>query len=291
MHMASWQAKRAVLEKFFNFDILTKFTLFSNVIRTFYVFAVAVAFHPGWINPNVSEALPASVASLESSVQNLSTTVSKNYQTQSSSLSSNVQLLNSAISQIERNLTSNVDNLSEAIIKVKTDLTDALQLSVKGWIFNGVCFYRVSFSYRSFKSAQSECALHGANLASIHHADELAFVEQIIRVRFPGFNQVWLGANDRNSEGNWTWLDGTAMDYINWNAGEPNGGVWENCMENVLGHGWNDNYCHHSRGYVCKKCFWPSHCCALSRQDCTRSKYHLALIVPVTLSVFSVWLS
>ena len=91
-------------------------------------------------------------------------------------------------------------------------------------------------------------------MASIHLAEEMAFVEQIIRVWFSGHNQVWLGGDDQSSEGNWRWLDGTSMNYKKWISGEPNGGRGENCIENVLGRGWNDLACGATRGYVCKKC-------------------------------------
>ncbi len=30
---------------------------------------------------------------------------------------------------------------------------------------------------------------------------------------------VWIGANDMNVEGGWEWSDGTAFNYLNWNAG------------------------------------------------------------------------
>ena len=186
----------------------------------------------------------------------MSETVNKNFQMQTSSFSSDVKGLNTTISQIQQDLSSDVNNISAAINEVKTDLSSdrALQLSRKGWYFNGVCFYKAIFAYRIYSSAQSDCISQGAHLASIHSAEEMAFVEQIVRVKFPGYADFWLGADDLSSEGIWKWLDGTPMNYLKWNSGEPNNGRIENCLEHLLGRGWNDRGCSTIRGYVCKNC-------------------------------------
>lgn len=38
------------------------------------------------------------------------------------------------------------------------------------------------------------------------------------------FNYLWIGATDKDLEGDWRWIDGTRVSdsYSNWNAGEPN---------------------------------------------------------------------
>ena len=53
---------------------------------------------------------------------------------------------------------------------------------------------------------------------------------------------VWLGLSDADDEGEWYWVDGTSLDYENWNGGEPNGGTGEN-HGNIWkdNGGWNDN--------------------------------------------------
>lgn len=33
---------------------------------------------------------------------------------------------------------------------------------------------------------------------------------------------VWIGLNDRDSEGRFTWADGTQVLYTNWDTNEPN---------------------------------------------------------------------
>ena len=67
---------------------------------------------------------------------------------------------------------------------------------------------------------------------------------------------VWLGATDLHSEGNWSWLDQTPMDYVRWGPGQPNNrGVGQHCMRKEgadLGK-WDDSYCSLFFPYLCKK--------------------------------------
>ena len=35
-------------------------------------------------------------------------------------------------------------------------------------------------------------------------------------------NRYWLGANDRQAEGQWVWVDGTPLIFSKWAPGEPN---------------------------------------------------------------------
>jgi hypothetical protein len=61
-----------------------------------------------------------------------------------------------------------------------------------------------------------------------------------------GHNQaVWIGINDRSIENSYVNTDGSKMDWLNWNKGEPNDmNHNEDCVEfhTYDGH-WNDNKC------------------------------------------------
>ncbi|KAF4111784.1 hypothetical protein G5714_006579 [Onychostoma macrolepis] len=66
------------------------------------------------------------------------------------------------------------------------------------------------------------------------------------------FSQAnWITAE----EGGWLWSDGTAYDYANWCADEPNNINVENCGEIswTSDRCWNDAGCSASVGYVCAK--------------------------------------
>ena len=55
------------------------------------------------------------------------------------------------------------------------------------------------------------------------------------------------GGTDETIEGNWQWITGEAWSYTNWNAGEPNGGTGENCIEYQDNEQWNDESCNSER--------------------------------------------
>lgn len=54
--------------------------------------------------------------------------------------------------------------------------------------------------------------------------------------------------------GEWLWLDNTAVNFVNWNVGEPSPQQNEHCVEMYANSGyWNNIYCSSYKGYVCKK--------------------------------------
>lgn len=66
--------------------------------------------------------------------------------------------------------------------------------------------------------------------------------------------QAWLGGNDIDNEGDWTWTSGETFGYTNWNTGEPNN---VNNEDHMLGwwsgDRWNDcsdNNCTNVRKFV-----------------------------------------
>ena len=80
------------------------------------------------------------------------------------------------------------------------------------------------------------------HLATVTSAEEDNFlVTNFSRIR-PEY--VWLGATDEASEGNWQWITGEPWNYTNWDSGEPNGGVYENCLDySDASINWNDESC------------------------------------------------
>ena len=44
-----------------------------------------------------------------------------------------------------------------------------------------------------------------------------------------GIGDLWVGYSDTDSEGLFTWIDGTVGGYNRFQSGEPNGGTNENC--------------------------------------------------------------
>ncbi|XP_053174061.1 galactose-specific lectin nattectin-like [Scomber japonicus] len=124
-----------------------------------------------------------------------------------------------------------------------------------GWTqFGSRCFvfYRRT---RAWTDAEHFCISIGGNLASIHSADENAFLSDLV-LRVSGHrHHTWIGGYDAVKEGTWLWSDGSKFSYFRWYVREPNNlGGKEHCIEmNFGGLYWNDLPCTHGRSFVCGK--------------------------------------
>ena len=56
-------------------------------------------------------------------------------------------------------------------------------------------------------------------------------------------SRCWIGLNDRDNEGTFTWADGTEVTYTRWNSGEPNNVGNEDCTHKHNNGYWNDRSC------------------------------------------------
>ena len=73
--------------------------------------------------------------------------------------------------------------------------------------------------------ATAFCTEHYAGLASIHSPAEAAHAAQSCSFYSAAENApvgCWIGLTDEASEGGFVWMDGSAVDFVDWNAGEPN---------------------------------------------------------------------
>jgi len=62
-----------------------------------------------------------------------------------------------------------------------------------------------------------------AQPASIHSEDETAVLTQLILESGTTKPFPWTGLTLEAENGNWTWLDGSAVDFLNWEDGRPRG--------------------------------------------------------------------
>uniref|UniRef100_UPI0037E939DF type-2 ice-structuring protein-like n=1 Tax=Semicossyphus pulcher TaxID=241346 RepID=UPI0037E939DF len=116
------------------------------------------------------------------------------------------------------------------------------------------CFLYVPRSM-SWASAEKNCQSLGANLASVHKAEEYHGIKKMIADRTHGHPQAWLGGSDSEEEGVWFWSDGTPFSFSYWCRGEPNNRLKQHCLQ--MNHGddkcWDDDKCHHGLPSVCAK--------------------------------------
>eukprot|EP00961_Rhodomonas_salina_P019557 263361-Rhodomonas_salina.1 len=114
------------------------------------------------------------------------------------------------------------------------------------------CFYSPKDETATWTDAEAFCVELGGHLASIISEGDQALVQQLaINVG----STVWIGFNDKTTEGTFAWSDVSAAEYTNWNGGEPNDfGNGEDCTEfRSEGGRWNDNSCERTFHFVCSK--------------------------------------
>ncbi|XP_072281085.1 tetranectin-like protein [Pyxicephalus adspersus] len=101
-----------------------------------------------------------------------------------------------------------------------------------------------------FATALAVCERYGGILPSPENSAEDSMIYKLSKkTGRTGF----LGINDRNTEGKYVHYDGRSSVLKNWNAGEPNGGRAENCIQHVDPHGkWIDIPCSWEKHVVCE---------------------------------------
>ncbi len=100
---------------------------------------------------------------------------------------------------------------------------------------NGHTYYRLSFS--NWSCAEARARTLGGHLASINDAAENEFIRSTF---VTGSIAAAFGLNDYTTEGTFTNINGDAVSYTNWNAGEPNNSGDEDFAVMYNTGGWND---------------------------------------------------
>ncbi|ROT63784.1 mannose receptor [Penaeus vannamei] len=119
-------------------------------------------------------------------------------------------------------------------------------MTSSGWEINELSCYLVVEDVASWTDAKGNCTDLGGVLASITSEDEQAFVSGLLN------SSAWIGLSDQETEGEFTWEDGSPFNYDSWEEGEPNNsymyltlGVGEDCVEMKKEYDfrWNDELC------------------------------------------------
>ena len=99
--------------------------------------------------------------------------------------------------------------------------------------------------------AQSSCAIWGGDLTSITTERENNYLNTLIT----SVSNCWIGLNDRDVEGMYTWIDGTTVSYTNWTS-TPSDNTNSNCVQiNDTGNGmWESVSCGITlNAFLCKR--------------------------------------
>uniref|UniRef100_A0A3P9LTA8 Mannose receptor, C type 1b n=1 Tax=Oryzias latipes TaxID=8090 RepID=A0A3P9LTA8_ORYLA len=121
------------------------------------------------------------------------------------------------------------------------------------WIsYNGRC-YQLYRSQKTWSDAQLTCRKEEGDLVSIHNVEEQSFI--FSELGYVPTDELWIGLNDRTTEGLFDWSDQSAVRFTSWEFGKP--GVQENQEDCVLIRGqkgnWADSVCEEKHGFICMK--------------------------------------
>lgn len=115
---------------------------------------------------------------------------------------------------------------------------------------DGQSCYRIETQLAAWLAARDACRQWGGDLVKLETLAE----EQFLLPRIE--NDVWIGVNDRETEGAYEWADGEPVSRFNWSEGQPdNFQGQENCAEiRQIDQLWNDRPCGGDpQGYVCER--------------------------------------
>jgi len=115
-------------------------------------------------------------------------------------------------------------------------------------------YYKLSDNKLSWTAAKQSCESLGATLA----IDDTIMTHEALKTVMGEGDWVWLGATDELKEGEWRYMNGKKLSVDYWLAGQPNGGLQQNCMGmrgTPYGSNkwkWGDGLCTDSIRYVCQ---------------------------------------
>ncbi|XP_062425038.1 macrophage mannose receptor 1-like [Rhea pennata] len=123
----------------------------------------------------------------------------------------------------------------------------------RAWIpFRGHCYYVHTTSEESWPDASMACIQMGASLVSIEDSAEMNFILLYLSTIASDFRKFWIGLF-KNIDGEWAWTDSSAVDFVNWEKGEPTTLLEEHCVDmDITSGAWRNFYCSVDQNFICK---------------------------------------
>ena len=106
--------------------------------------------------------------------------------------------------------------------------------------FGEVLFQLVEGSF-TWDEAKADAELRGGRLAIIDTPEKNSEVMSLDG-NWGQFSAAFIGLTDRDTEGEWKWIDGSPLTWSNWKGGEPNDAGGEDIAAIVKNEGWNDEW-------------------------------------------------
>ncbi|KAF3698790.1 Macrophage mannose receptor 1 [Channa argus] len=121
------------------------------------------------------------------------------------------------------------------------------------WIpYNGHCFHLQRIP-KTWSDAQKACRTEHGDLVSIRNVEDQGFV--VSQLGYGPSDELWIGLNDRRTEGLFDWSDHSTVSFTSWEFGKPT--VSTDTEDCVLIRGengnWADRSCDEKHGFICMK--------------------------------------
>ncbi|XP_066290415.1 perlucin-like protein [Branchiostoma lanceolatum] len=122
--------------------------------------------------------------------------------------------------------------------------------------FRGIC-YKAFNTAKSFNDSAAACRNDGGTLAMPRDAETNAFLKDLYE-SVSTYHSFWFGLHDKRSEGNFEWMDGTALGkYNSWSQGQPDDWNNEDCVyyfppDPARTKMWNDSACNVRSYFICQ---------------------------------------
>jgi hypothetical protein len=112
--------------------------------------------------------------------------------------------------------------------------------------------YKLILDPLTWKQAQKACEDNGGHLVIIEDQREQEALVAMLSQTKPIPGELWIGATDEKVEGQYTWVDGSAVGYTNWMPRSPRGSGNYMALNMNGGGGWEDHDLHFTHGFICE---------------------------------------
>ncbi|KAL6466945.1 hypothetical protein MHYP_G00247490 [Metynnis hypsauchen] len=138
------------------------------------------------------------------------------------------------------------DQLQKERDELQRRLSELVKELQQNWkIFQSSVYY-ISTEKKTWDEGRQNCRDRGADLVIINSREEQEFVENLSKSKDTG---VFIGLTDREKEGDWKWVDGSALTTAYWDSGNKFSDS-QDCAVNRQK--WFDRPCNEPYYWICE---------------------------------------